>query len=317
MARDHARLKLAIWRDTEFTARSVDAKFLYFSLLCAPKLSWCGSLDYSPKQLATLDESYNATKVRRVIKELVAHRYVLVDDKTDEIAIRSFIRHDGVLNSPNVAKAMGKAISSLLSPQIRDGLVAELGRLHDEVPEAKGWQPFAEGFPDLYAQVVAKGSVNPSVRGSTKGLPNPSSPRARASRALSPSPLPLPLPTTSGGGAAAPGDDVEVAPPDSPGGLIKFWCDLYDVEPLPKVRTHIAREIREIHGKVPADVIREACRRLVRNPRDVGPSALQHFVLEASNTGQRTAAKTNHQQATDAIFGGAEARAQLRMGANQ
>lgn len=286
MARDHARLKLAIWRDTDFRERSIDAKFLYFSLLCAPKLSWCGSLDYSPKQLATLDASYNATKVRRIVKELVAHRYVLVDDKTDEIAIRSFIRHDGVLNSPNVAKAMGKALSSLLSPQIRDGLLTELARLHDEIPDANGWQSFAEAFPDLFAEVVAKGSGNPSGKGSGKGSANPSAPRARASRASSPSPLPLPLPTTS---ALVPsGGDPEA----TAGKLIGEWLKARGTENRPPARVigQVSRELKQMLDEgIPYEVARSGF--VEWAARNLHPSTLPSVVDEVRNGGRKNAPK--------------------------
>lgn len=165
MAREFARIKVNIWRDEEFCALPMAGKLLYLALVSAPKLTWCGSLDYSPKQLARIDAEMSPARLDLTLEHLVDRQYILLDTDTDELAVRSYMRHDEVLRQPNVSRAAARSLRSVVSDAVRDGLLVELRRLYDEDPGAKGWPAFREAFPDEFP----KGSGNPSPNPSPKG----------------------------------------------------------------------------------------------------------------------------------------------------
>jgi hypothetical protein len=83
--------------------------------------------------------------------------YILVDESTEEVLIRSFIRDDGLMARERMATAMAKAYSSVASPAIRGVLVHELKQLHSESPKLFGWK--AEKAQPL----LAKTAIDPST----------------------------------------------------------------------------------------------------------------------------------------------------------
>lgn len=165
MAREFARIKVNIWRDEDFCALPMAAKLLYLALVSAPKLTWCGTLDYSPKQLARIDGDMDPDRVEVILTILAERQFVLLDPDTDELAVRTFIRHDEVLRQPNVSRAAARALRAIVSDTVRGGLLGELRRLHAEDPDANGWAAFREAFPGEFSNPSGNPSPNPSGKG--------------------------------------------------------------------------------------------------------------------------------------------------------
>lgn len=166
MARDHARIYVAIWADPDFRALERDPQRMYLLLVSQARLTYCGALDYLPGRLATLGADEDQASVNRAVRVLEAKRFVVVDRETQEVLVRSFIRHDGLLKTPNVVKAMLKDRAALLSDSLRDVVDAELKRAYGEDPKLAGWKAFKVAQPELFKVISAKGSV----KGSEKGL---------------------------------------------------------------------------------------------------------------------------------------------------
>ena len=171
MARDHSRIRLSIWTDPAFLALDRDAQRMYLVLVSQPRLSYCGVLDYVPARLARLAPDEDEASVDHAVKLLEADRFVVVDRSTQELLIRSFVRHDGLLKTPNVTKAMVSARALVMSEQLRDVIDAELARAYQEDPTMAGWagsgsQPGGLLVADveLYAKVI-----EPPANGSPKG----------------------------------------------------------------------------------------------------------------------------------------------------
>lgn len=169
MARDHARIFVAIWGDRDFRALNRDEQRMYFTLVSQSTLTYCGSLDFIPSRLAILAADEDEMTVEHSIKLLEAARFLVIDRTTQEILIRSFVRHDGLLDSPNMTKAMLKARSALLSDDLRNAVDSELWRAHRDNPKRKGWPGLKEAAPELFRQVSAKGSGNPFEKGQVRG----------------------------------------------------------------------------------------------------------------------------------------------------
>lgn len=150
MARDHARIHVAIWADDDFRALPAHAQHVYMTLVSQPRLSYCGVLDYFPSRLAALSGDGTEAKIRAAIKTLERARFVVVDRKTHELVIRTYVRHDGVLQRPNMGKAMGRALGHVVSDRIRSVIIDELSRLHKADPKLAGWIGFRDECPKEY-----------------------------------------------------------------------------------------------------------------------------------------------------------------------
>ena len=182
MARDHARILVSIWSDPDFTALDPAEQHAYLMLLSSPDLSYCGVLDLVPERYAGRAAGLTTRRFRAALDGLAKRRFVVVDDRTGEVLVRSYVRHDGVLKVPNVAKAMTKALMRTHSAKLRQVVVDELARAMRENPDARGWQGVAAVNPELFDQITEKAFENPSLNPSANPSGNPSgNPSAKGS----------------------------------------------------------------------------------------------------------------------------------------
>lgn len=171
MARDRANIRTDIWNDDDFRRLSAQAQLLYLQLLTSATLTYVGVADWRPKRIAALAGGRSAAEVEDAASELVQGLYIVIDEATEEVLIRSFLKHDGLLQKPNVTKAMVTAYGQVYSLTLKGVIVHELNRLHDRFPD---WRGFVLGEVQ---SLLRKGSVNPSdlIRNPS---PNPSQKKA-------------------------------------------------------------------------------------------------------------------------------------------
>lgn len=151
MARDHGRIKTKIWNDDDFLALKVAEQHLYMALLTNKGLSRCGVADYIPSRFDHLASDLSAAKITKAVAGLTAARFLVVDERTQELLLRSYVRHDGVLDRLNMGKAVGTAFEAIVSPQIRRAVGAELARIMRDDPELSGWVGLAATSPIAHA----------------------------------------------------------------------------------------------------------------------------------------------------------------------
>lgn len=161
MPRDHARIKTRRRRDDDFRQLTAAAQHIYDTVLTDPDLSYAGVLTYLPGRIAEAARDLTEKKVDLAVRELERGRYVVVDRKTHEILIRSYARHDGVLERANMGKALGRALERIVSAKVRDAVRHELARLHDEAPTLAGWHGLGELYPDELTLLTEMGSTRP------------------------------------------------------------------------------------------------------------------------------------------------------------
>lgn len=161
MARDHARIKTSRQRDTDWRALSAGAQWTYDAITTSEALTYVGVIDYRPGRIAALANGQTAKKVDAAVRELEDRRFVVVDWQTEELLIRTYVRHDGVLARINMGKAMGRSLAKVVSLDIREAIMSELARCFREDQKAQGWVGFAELFPDDMAVVQAMASAMP------------------------------------------------------------------------------------------------------------------------------------------------------------
>ncbi|UYB35492.1 hypothetical protein N9A08_12780 [Arthrobacter koreensis] len=159
-----------MWNDDDWRGLTGNAQGLYLKLLTHPTLTYCGVADWRPGRLAKLTMSMTAQDVIEGAKELQAAAFAYVDEETEEIFLRSFVRHDGLLKHPRLSISMAKDFAAVASPRVRGFFVWELKKMFSEEPELKLWS-------DRRLQTILKGRsedmkefCRTSCQGEVKGL---------------------------------------------------------------------------------------------------------------------------------------------------
>ncbi|WP_181785617.1 hypothetical protein [Streptomyces phytophilus] len=238
MARGHGRILTSIWEDPDFLALDERAQRLYLFLISQPNLNHAGLLDLTLRRWARKARGLTVAELEKRIADLEDARFVVVDEDTEELLIRSFVRNDGVWRMPKVMGAMVSGALEMTSRRLQRALLAEMDRvpLEELSSEPTKLRNGGQG-PSIRQQVAdcintlrkAFGSPDddPSGRGSAtpsgppsvtpsetlpEGGPRPSTRgRAGTSRAPSPSPAPTPTPHPIPRGVGS-GGDLTYAP---------------------------------------------------------------------------------------------------------
>ncbi|MGR6579288.1 hypothetical protein ACT89R_01785 [Rhodococcus qingshengii] len=212
MAGEHTRVNRDIWSSDEFLDLSALAQHLYFVLWTHPSRTFCGSVEWHPGKLAMRASDLTAELVTAAGIELAQSLFIVVDLDTEEVLVRSWIKHDGLCRQPNMAVAMSKDRAALASRGLRGVVVHEVAKLRTAEPDLTAWkrdqlvnmlaQKSVDPAEFLAASPWAKGSVNPSRNPSRnpsgKGSVNPSenpSVNPKPKGGVNPGPTPTPSPT--------------------------------------------------------------------------------------------------------------------------
>lgn len=160
MARDHARFQTSIWKtDPDWPKLDQSAQHVYMMLTSHPDVSYCGVIDYLPGRWIELADGLTEPKIKASIRKLERFRYLVIDRKTHELLIRSFIRHDKILARRNMGNACCRALGTVHSGVIRDAVLHELARLWLEDSSRDGWAGFKDYDPEAFAMACDMASV--------------------------------------------------------------------------------------------------------------------------------------------------------------
>ncbi|MGQ7788184.1 hypothetical protein [Nesterenkonia sp. K-15-9-6] len=140
MAREQANLRLDIWTDQDWRDLSASEQWLYMLLLSHPSLSYAGVADWRPGRLAALSGSTGRADVERIGQMLQGKKFILIDEETEEVLVRSFLKHDGVLKQPKLSVSMVNAFGEIASVSIRKVIIHELHKVRDRHPDWRGIQ---------------------------------------------------------------------------------------------------------------------------------------------------------------------------------
>lgn len=156
MARDHARIRLDIWADEDFTNLTSSGQWLYTRLLTHADLSYCGVADWRPGRLAASAADLTESDVEMFAAELEAGDFLVIDRGTEEVLVLSFVKHDGLMDKWNLAAAVARTFTAVASKPLRGVIVHELSRLKDDYPEYRGWER-----PDV-RKVLRREAISPA-----------------------------------------------------------------------------------------------------------------------------------------------------------
>ena len=227
MARGHGRILTSIWEDADFLALDEREQRLYLFLISQPNLNHAGLLDLTLRRWSRKARGLTSVELEKLLQALEGARFIVMDEDTEELLIRSFVRNDGVWKQPKVMGAMVSGALEISSKHLQRALLDEMERipldeLSDEPTKYRGEdgpsiraqiaahiQTLWKAFGDLTPDPSGRGSVTPSVtpsatpsdtpsKGDAEGGPKASTRgRAGASRAHSPAPAPTPAPNPS------------------------------------------------------------------------------------------------------------------------
>lgn len=206
-ARKHGRVLSSIWDDDDFRALDASPQRMYIFLISQPDLEQSGVIPLRERRWARAAADLKPGDVSAALQVLESAKFVVIDEDTEELLVRSLIRRDGVWKQPNVFKSAADQIFSVSSHKLKAVLHEELSRL--ELETANGdvqrlrdelvdyLEPFSKGSdnpsgtpggsprgdkPEGSLQAPGKGNGNgPVVKGSpsTSPFPEPGAPRAQ------------------------------------------------------------------------------------------------------------------------------------------
>lgn len=119
MARTRATFTTSIHAEPEWRALSPNAKLTYYTTVNQSGLNLAGVAELSSGRLAActglpIDDQEAA------LDELETARYIVRDQETYELLVRTFVRHDvGDEPNVNIVKGVWSAWSTILSPELR------------------------------------------------------------------------------------------------------------------------------------------------------------------------------------------------------
>ncbi len=153
----HARIKCAIWRDEDFRDLTVDAQWTYQRLLSDSSRNHAGVLALTRKRWIGSAAGMTAERLDAALGELADAHFVVMDEDTEEVLVRSYMRHNDVAAQPNVLKAALRQAKGVESLVLRAALAHEL-RLLPAKPEDTARMVHAD--PHAVAEEIDPGPLS-------------------------------------------------------------------------------------------------------------------------------------------------------------
>ena len=137
--RQYALIHRAILDDPSWRCLTRSQQNLYLLLLLKLSTNLCGIVDWRPKKLAVNASDMTVETIEADAIVLEKKLYIVRDEDTDEVLIRSFLRNDAPLKSSKTAIAVRSSYTDTASSKLRGVIVFELQRLYKEQRDWQGW----------------------------------------------------------------------------------------------------------------------------------------------------------------------------------
>ena len=156
----YVKLLRTIWDDPDFTALDDTVQRLYLLLISQPDITAVGVLPLTAGRWGRLAPNTQPVDIRRNLEVLASANFVLLDNDTEEVMVRTYMAHDGLYLSPNGTKALLKALDKVLSDTLRDAVSRTIATLTGGGSEAPSEAP-SQG--DASPQQPAASSQEPTT----------------------------------------------------------------------------------------------------------------------------------------------------------
>jgi len=147
--RNYGRFTTSIWRDEDFTSLTSTQQAVYFLLCTQPDVSAAGTLNLTLRRWAAMSADSSPDELRRVLGELenCPGVHLIVDDDTEEVLIRKFVKWDGGIRNEKRRPVIMDAAEGVSSTRIRHALALEIEHLGYVEMAAELWKTSPEGAP--------------------------------------------------------------------------------------------------------------------------------------------------------------------------
>lgn len=129
MANAAGMIKESIWRDKDFRALPRTAQATYCELVSQKDLDRAGIQPLQVTKWAKGCDEITEADVWADLKVLEEQRFVFYDEDTDELFVRSYMRHCEITRYPNILKNALRCATLVASEKLRAELATELRRL--------------------------------------------------------------------------------------------------------------------------------------------------------------------------------------------
>lgn len=158
----YVKLHRSIWQDPDFVALTPDAQRLYMLLISQPDITHVGILPLMPARWSRFSTGTSPAQVRAALDELSTAEFVLTDNDTEELLVRSYLIYDEAHKLTNGAKSLLRAYGQVLSRHLRTAIATLLSTVDVTVDStlALSQQPAAsshEPFPAASSHAEAGG----------------------------------------------------------------------------------------------------------------------------------------------------------------
>lgn len=130
MSRSYARIACSIWDDDDhFMELSPGAQRTYLMLISQKDVSACGTLPLTIRRWAGRLKPEYRDQLGPWLAELSAEKFIICDENTEELLIRTFVKWDGGYTNTKRVLAIHAVSKALRSPILRQVLAEEMGKL--------------------------------------------------------------------------------------------------------------------------------------------------------------------------------------------
>lgn len=129
MSRKYANIMTSIWRDRDFRSLPSGSQRAYLMLVTQPDITAAGTLPLTLGRWAANAPDTTADSLRADFGPLLRRRFIVVDERLEEVLVRSFVKWDGGFNNPKRRPSIKEAAQSVASPAVREALAVEFSRL--------------------------------------------------------------------------------------------------------------------------------------------------------------------------------------------
>ncbi len=167
MARNFARISTSIWEDDDWRALG-PAQHVYLLILAQPKLTLAGCIDLKPKSWARMG-GLTVGAVISALDTLDETEFVVIDEQTEELVVRTFTQHDNVTANGNLIRGVWSAWSAIESKMLRRCVLAHMpdkvfdekyGPLSEPLSEPGLWRAVATGVGTSSTSTTADSCIH-------------------------------------------------------------------------------------------------------------------------------------------------------------
>lgn len=126
--RNEARILTSIWAEPDWTTLTYQAQWAYKMLLSQPNLGFAGIIATTRARWARNARGMTTKTITAALRELEQAHFIVVDDDTEEVLVRTFIRNDDVWKQPKLLRIAIREALSCGSLRIQETIANELAK---------------------------------------------------------------------------------------------------------------------------------------------------------------------------------------------